>query len=164
MQSLFNVFLTIVACLIGLSSAQNSCAKIDFNQSTYPAFRECRGKFLPVFIVKEYAYFHDIKPYRPSSRYFLSTNIDGYSCIESTFKFNLNINSRIEAAVYLNSFANAFVEIVVYNMDQNNVPVYSWRNASSNGWFLVHGDIRSSIPNAQVTKRIDSSFFNFIQK
>lgn len=154
----------LVVCLFQfccIANAQNYCAKVDFNRAAFSEFRQCYGKSLPVFVTKDYQTHREIRPYRPASRYYLGTNIDSYSCIESSFKFSMNAMTRIEAAVYLKSVLNAFIEIVVYDADRN-MPVYSWRNETANGnWFLIHGEIRSTIPNAQVHYHFNYFFFFF---
>lgn len=146
-----------VAVLLSCStaSAQSPCAKIDFNRTMFHEFRECRQRYNPVFAIKDYTV-NTIQKYRPNSRYFLGTNFNEYSCIESVARFPLNPNSFIDAPVYLTSVPGAFVEIVVYDMDRN-LPVYSWRNSDGKGiWSIAHIDIKSSIPNAQVKNWVNS--------
>lgn len=130
-------------------SAQSPCAKIDFNRTMFHEFRECRQRYNPVFAIKDYTA-NNIPKYRPNSRYFLGTNFNEFSCIESMARFPLNPNSFIDAPVYFKSTPGAFIEIIVYDMDRN-LPVYSWRNNDGKGaWSIAHIDIRSQIPNAQV--------------
>lgn len=131
--------------------AQMFCEKVEFNQSMYSKFRSCTNKLLPIMVVKDYASHREIPAYRPTSRFFLSTYTEGDSCVELTTRFSLNSNSRIESAIYLKSMLRSFVEITVYDMDKYGQPVYSWRNETANRWIIVQGEIRLSIPNAQVS-------------
>lgn len=135
--------------LCSITSAQYPCAKIDFDRPVFFELRECNQRHLPPLTIKDYS--TNILPkYRPASRYFLGTNFNEISCLESSARFQLNPNSYIEAPVYFRSVPGAFFEIHVYDMDRNT-PVYSWRSTDGKGtWSMAHIDITSSIPNAQV--------------
>lgn len=141
------VFLSLVC---DISQAQNFCAKIDFNRPTYSEFHECHGRYIPKFVIKPYWEQHEIHPYRSTSQYFLGTDFYPDSCIESVQNFSMNANTRIEAAIYLKSFSNAFIEIIVLDAE-NNSQVHNWRNGTANGnWFVIHGEVQKNIPHAQV--------------
>lgn len=135
------------------------CSKVDFNRPTFSEFIECKNKFVPLFIIQNYANKPSITPYRPTSEYFLSANNEGSTCAESTTIYLLNSSSRIDAAVFL-SFENpgAFVEILVFDADRN-IPVYSWRNDSSNGWYTIWGRIGTTIKNARVRHLLNNFFY-----
>lgn len=145
-------FLSLIVLLLllcAVTSAQNQCAEIDFNRTVFNEFRECNQRQLPALAIKDYTV-NIIPKYRPTSRYFLGTNFNEFSCIESSAKFSLNPDSYIKAPVYFKSASDAFIEVLVYDMDQN-LPVYSWRKNNAKGeWSMAHIDIKSKIPNAQV--------------
>lgn len=134
-----------------IANAQKYCAKIDFNRQIIPEFRECFGKPYPVLTAKEYRNNPEIRPYRSTSRYFLGTEFDLYSCLESTSNISMNGMTRIEAPIYSKLFSDAFIEITVYDANRN-MRMDFWRIDTSNGigWSKIPGVIRSIIPNARV--------------
>lgn len=148
--SILFILFGFLCSMISTEDPKPYCSKIDFNRPTFTEFRECRGKFLPLFSVKSYSGSSAITPFRPTSKYYLSTNVEGYTCAESSSKYSLNESSRIDSAIFL-SFENAgaFVEILVVDTDKN-IPVYSWKNDSSTNWYRINGRIKNKIPNAQV--------------
>lgn len=130
------------------------CEKIDFNRSYYTEIQACSKEYLPTFLLKPYSTTPDIKPYRPRSVYFLSTNFVGYSCAETTKKYSMNSNTRIDVAVFLRSTEYANIEIAIYNADLNR-RIHSWVNGTATGqpgnWFTLHGIVTETIPNALVS-------------
>lgn len=154
------VFLMV---LCDRTSAQLHCAQIDFNRTSYPEFRECIGKYYPVFIIKDYALFRDLKPYRPTAHYFLSNNFDSFSCIETSMHFVINANTTIEAAIFLKSIGNSFVEIVIYDADRNE-RIDSLRSDGTNGWLNLQAKMFHNINNAQVMEMLSDRerYFEFI--
>lgn len=142
------VFLTVF-CDVTL--AQINCAQIDFNRTTYPEFRECKGKFYPNFVINDYAlHSNEVKPYRNTSRYYLSNNFNEFSCSESVKLFVIDNYTRIEAAVYLKSIESSFLEIVVYDADRNE-RIDALRTDGTNGWQILQKNIRFNIHNARVS-------------
>lgn len=130
-------------------SVHIQCAEVDFNRTVFTEFRECNQRQLPALVIKNYSA-NNIPNYRPTSLFFLGTNVNKFSCIESSDKFPLNPDSYIKAPVYFKSISGAFIEILVYDLDQN-LPVYSWRKSDGKGdWTMAHIDIKNEIPNAQV--------------
>lgn len=143
------VFLMTKFCDVTL--AQINCAQIDFNRTTYPEFRECKGKFYPIFVIKDYAsHSNEVKPYRNTSRYYLSNNFNEFSCVESAMFFVIDNYTKIEAAIYLKSIESSFVEIVVYDADRNE-RIDSLRTDGTNGWQILQKNIRFNIHNARVS-------------
>lgn len=135
---------------VSISNGEKFCTKIDFNRTTIPEFRECFGKPGKGFILKSYQDTPEIPPYRPTSRYFFAPASDTESCVESTFNLTMNAMTRIEAAIYVKSISNAFVEIIVFDADRNEQK-FEWKTLISNGnWTLIKGVILSEIPNARV--------------
>lgn len=134
-----------------LTLAQKYCAKVDFNRTNFNEFRECSLSYLPELKIKEYSKTSEVHPYRKTSRYYLSTDfINQYSCIMTSEKYALSPTTRIEAAVFLKSFANAFVKFFVYDTD-NNMEIYSWRNSTSSpNWFIFNAEVKINIPHAVV--------------
>lgn len=147
----FLLFSLILILIIGIVASEPLyCTKVDFNRPTFSEFIKCKNKFVPLFVIENYVNNSSIQPYRPTSEYFLSANAEGFTCAESTATFFLNSSSRIDAAIFL-SFKNpgAFVEILVFDADRD-IPVYSWKNDSSNGWYTIWGKIGITIKNARV--------------
>lgn len=129
------------------------CEKIDFNRSYYTEIQACSKEYLPTFLLKPYSTSPDIKPYRPRSVYYLSTNFVGYSCAETTKKYSMDTNTRIDVAVFLKSTEYANIEVAIYNADMNR-RVHSWINGTAGqpgSWFTLHGIVTETIPNALVS-------------
>lgn len=150
------LFISVVTWCSGLAAAQNVCAKIDFNRTISQDFVECHGKYQPIFVIKDYATHRELKPYRPTSRYFLSNNFDMYSCGETRMHFSLNAESSIEASIFFKSIGNAFFEIIVYDSIKN-VRVTSVRSDGTAGWFILRDHIRSNIQNARVSEEFQQA-------
>lgn len=142
-------FVTFFMVFCDRSSAQIHCAQIDFNRTYISEFKECTGKYHPVFIIKEYAQHHDLKPYRPTSHYFLSNNFESFSCAETSMHFTIDANTTIEAAVFLKTIGNSFVEIVIYDADRNE-RIDSLRSDGTNGWLNLQSKMFHNVRNAQV--------------
>lgn len=154
------VFLT-VCC--DVTSAQMACAKIDFNRTSFTEFRECQGKYSPILAIKDYASHPNVKPYRPKSQYFLSNNFNTYSCIESSQLFAIDTNTLIEAAIYLKSIENSYIEIVIYDADRNE-RIDSLRNDGTTGWMELKGKMTHVIHRARVCRMIlKKSIFRLIR-
>lgn len=153
MSSVVKMFFFIAILIVinnDLSLAQMNCAKIDFNRTSVPELRECKGKNLPNFVIKTYSKELEPAPYRSNAIYFLSNNFhDTYTCTESTMQFTMKPTTLIEAAVYLKSFGISFLEIVVYDADRNE-RIDSVRTDGTNGWQILHANIRKTIQNARV--------------
>lgn len=141
---------TVVSVLLlyCLASGQNFCGKFDFNQTYLTGFNVCYGKSM--FMIKDYFTQPQIRPYRPTSRYFLGTNSDSYYCMASINRFSINANSHIEAAIYLKSNWNSFVEITLLDADRN-MPVHVWQIPVNGNWYLLQEEIRTPINNAIVS-------------
>lgn len=144
------LFLLSVVAIRNAWCESEYCSKIDFNRPQFTEFVKCINKFLPLFVIKDYTSTSSITPYRPTSEYFLSTAVEGFTCAESTKIYHLNSSSRIEAAVFL-SFENpgAFFEVLVFDVDRN-IPVFSWKNVSSTTWYTIKGKISREIKKARV--------------
>lgn len=150
--SLKNILLlTFLVVFCDLASAQSFCAKIDFNRTIFPEFRECQGNFQK-FVIREYGMGKDVKPYRTDSKYFLTNDLDKYSCAESNIRLSINPSTTIEAAIYLKSAGGAFVEINIYDVDRN-ARVDTLRNEGTSGWFILKKNMETTIPNARVSIR-----------
>lgn len=144
------VFVIFVVINSKQSLADTNCAKIDFNRTTFPEFGVCRGKNQPNFVINLYSEQTELTPYRKNSKYYLSNNFhDTYSCAESTIPLSVNPTSIIEAAVYLKSSGPSFLEIVVYDADRNE-RIDSLRTDGTNGWQIIHKNLRKTIPHARV--------------
>lgn len=145
----FLSFVLALLILCSITSAHNHCEKIDFNRTVFNEFRECSQRQLPALTVKDYST-NNLPKFRPTSRFFLGTILNDFSCMESSAKFSLNPDSYIEAPVYFKSDTKAYISITVYDMDRN-MPVHSWRNSDNKGaWSMAHIDIKNEITNAQV--------------
>lgn len=131
-------------------AAQSYCSKIDFNQATVSGFRECSGQFAPMFKIKEYVSSEWPQPFRPSSKYYLSVDVEGYSCAESSTVFHLNATSEIDVAIYLDfQYRGAFIEVLVIDTDAKKT-INRWKNETSAGWFLLSKKMGVTVRNAQV--------------
>lgn len=129
---------------------QPYCAKIDFNRSVVRGFSECNGQFLPMFRVKKYVDATWLQPFRPTSKYFLSNDVEGLSCAESNARFSLNATSEIDAAIYLDyQYEGAFIEMKVIDTDTKET-VEQWKHDSSIKWFMFRKKISVNVRNAQV--------------
>lgn len=143
------ITLVVILVLCDKSSAQIHCAQFDFNRTSDPEFHECPGNY-PIFIIKDYTTHRDIiKPYRLTSHYFLSNNFESFSCIESSMHFVFDTKTTIEAAIYLKSFGNSFIEITVYDADRNE-RIQTLRSDGTTGWFILQSKIHQIVHNAQV--------------
>lgn len=155
-----NIVVLVILLVISsahLSLAQINCLKIDFDRTTFPEFGICQSKNQPNFVIKSYATQNDLKPFRSNAKYYLTNNFyDTYSCAESIPPYTLKVNptSVIEVAVNLKSNTSSFLEIVLYDADRNE-RVDSIRTDGTNGWQIIHKNIRKTIQNA----RVCSSFF-----
>lgn len=126
------------------------CAKIDFNRSNITQFRTCYEQYLPVLGAKEYSRHPEIQPYRNTSRYFLSPQIEGASCVESEDNFRLDENSIIQAAIHIDyADAGAFVTIIIVDLVTND-EAYMWRYEQAAKWFLVEERITKKLERAMV--------------
>lgn len=129
------------------------CEKIDFNRIAYEKIQQCTLQNLPKLEIKNYAATTNVKPFRPTSSYYLSTVPIGYSCSQTTKTYTLNQRTRIEAAIFLKSFEYANVEISVYDVDLRQ-KMHSWMIGASDGkptsWFVFHGEVAQNISNAVV--------------
>ena len=139
-----------ITTLCYVATGQSFCGKFDFNQSYLMGFSACYGKYPSVFVPKDYLSNPEIRPYRPTSRYFLGSIPNTYSCMESNNYFSMNANTRIEAAIYLKSDWNSFLRIIVMDVNQNR-PIHTFQIEPKFGnWFLFQEEIRTIIPNAKV--------------
>lgn len=145
------IWILLFCYLCGLGRAEQPyCSKIDFNQPTVSGFRECTGQYAPMFLVKKYVDTPRVQPFRPSSEYYVSNGVEGYSCAESDTTFHLNAYSEIEAAIYLRFFIpGAFVDILIKDMDTKRT-VNRWRSETSGGWFVFTKKIGVNVQNALV--------------
>lgn len=133
------------------------CAKFEYHLiSRHDNLQNCAQPKIPNFVMSSYASAPTVRPYRNNSLYFLSSqpNTD-YSCANFIRKFSMNAASRIVAAIFLKATQYAAVEILVYNLELNKrQQVFFWTNSSSTdksaAWFLIHGRITETIPNAVV--------------
>lgn len=124
------------------------CAKIDFNHSTVRGFHEC--KYIKILKPKRYQDTPDVPPYRSSSKFYLSNELEGLSCAESTPHFQLNNNTLIEAAIYLKYFTpGAFVEINIKDLDKKK-NLHQWKIETSGEWNVMRKRTRGTVKNAQV--------------
>lgn len=162
------IIFILISVLLSSGRAQRTyCSKIDFNRPEVSGFRECTDRFLPMFHVKRYRDTPDVPPYRPTSEYYISNHIEGFSCTESEANFYLNKNSYIMAAIYLHfATPGASIQVNVVDADTRRT-VYRWKSETSNGWFLLNKAISGSIKNAKVSKRTSCIIpnlhdFNFI--
>lgn len=156
----FLILIVSLLLLSSITSARKQCAEIDFDRfQVFKELRECKQGQLPPLAIKDYST-NSLPKYRPTSRYFLGTNFNEHSCIELSAKFSLTPDSYIEAPVYLKSEREAYVNITVYDMDRN-APLYAWRFDDGKGgaWSVARIDIKSEIPNAQVTAIDINTFF-----
>lgn len=135
----------------GSCLAQNPyCSKIDFNREKVSGFRECTGQFARMFEVKEYVSNEWPQPFRPSSKYYLSVVVEGYSCAESSAVFHLNATSEIDVAIYLDfQYQGAFIEVLVIDTDAKKT-INRWKNETSAGWFLLSKKMAVTVRNAKV--------------
>lgn len=140
----------ILLVLCDLTMAQQLCAKIDFDRTTFPEFRECKEQRLPQLYIKEYLLNRGVPPYKPTSRFFLSNNFYGFSCVESNIFLTFNQHTSIEAALYLKSIENGFVEINIYDANLNAL-VKSIRSDGTQNWDILRGSIDRNISNARVS-------------
>lgn len=149
-----NIFFSAILIVLNnnnLSLAQINCAKIDFNRTAFPEFRDCQGKNLPNFMIKTYSIQTELTPFRLNSKYYLTNNFhDSYSCAESAIQLTLNPTSIIEAAIYLRSPDSSFLEIAVYDVERNE-RIDSFRTDGTIGWQILYTNIRRTILNARVS-------------
>lgn len=145
------LWILLIFCSCGLRRAQQSpCAKIDFNKPVVSGFQNCTKQYVPMFEVRNYVESPWLEPYRPSSQYFISNGVEGYSCGESVSRFQLDANSEIDAAIYLNfQFPGAFIEVLVIDTDSKQT-INRWKNETAGGWFLLSRKINTNVRNAQV--------------
>lgn len=135
--------------LYRLASAQRFCAKIDFNRTDFFEFRKCSISSAPLFRIKEYATTPEIHPYRKTSRYYLTTDYIGESCMMTYDKYILNTKSKIEVAFFLKSPGGAFITFSVFDLDINK-DIYQWKKSASD-WSMLKEDIKTPIQNAVVS-------------
>lgn len=145
------LWILLLFCSCELLRAQQSpCSKIDFNRPVVSGFQNCTKQYVPMFEVRKYEESPWLEPYRPSSQYFISNGVEGYSCGESISRFQLDANSEIDAAIYLNfQFPGAFIEVLVIDTDAKKT-VNRWKNETAGGWFLLSRKININVRNAQV--------------
>lgn len=143
--------------LVRCDLAQELCVKIDFDRPSYSEFRECKEQRLPALCIENYTSHHEVPPYQPTSKYFLSNNFYGFSCIESNIILTFDQNTFIEAALYLRSIGNAFVEINIYDANINAL-MKSIRSdgIARDSWLILRGTIDGNISNARVSSLITS--------
>lgn len=146
-KSRYVIALLLVFC--ELTMCQQFCAKINFDRPVFSEFRECKEQYLPPFYIKDYASNRGVPPYSLTSKYFLSNNYYGFSCMESNIIFSFNRNTYIEAAIYLKSLPNAFVEINVYDGNKNEL-IKSIRSDGTQNWSILRGNVNGNISNARV--------------
>lgn len=150
MSGLTVIFGTILLAICETALAQTFCAKYDFNRTTNPEFRVCSGRNLEGFVNQDYASHPEIRPYRPTSRYFLTNSfVQAFLCIESSAIFSFKQNTTVDAAIFLKSIGNSFLQIDIYDADRNFL-VHSFRSDGTVGWTILHGIIRNNIPRGRV--------------
>lgn len=147
------IFVGLFMVFCDIASAQISCAQIDFNRTSYSEFQECIGKYHPIFSIKDYASNGEIKPYRATSRYFLSNNFNLYSCVESAMYFAIDTNTTIEAAIFLKSVDGSFLEIVIYDADRKE-RIDALRSDGTAGWLILKKQMLYTIHKARVIFRL----------
>lgn len=152
MSTIFKVITILLSTLLWCAYGQQLpvCAKIDFNRSNITQFRSCYEQYLPVLGSKEYVQHPEIRPYRNTSRFFLSPKIEGASCVESEANFRLDEHSIIQAAIYVDyEDSGAFVTIIVVDLVEND-EAYSWKYEQPAGWFMVEEKITKKLDQAMV--------------
>lgn len=157
----FYIIILVVVQFCDLSVGQHYCTKFDFNRPRYPELSQCRRNLNPEFMSMEYSLHNDIKPYRPTSRYFLSNGFTEFSCDETNITLTINPNTVIEAAIFLKTVDKSFVEILIYDADQNRL-VETLRRTGTLGWTIFRGSIKSNILRARVRKCYTFSYAIFI--
>lgn len=152
-MSVHSVLIIFAMVVCDLTSAQLYSAKFDFNRTSYPNYLgNCEGRNHPNFVIAQYESGKiSIPPFRRNAKYFLTNNFNAIICAESLLPIPLSINpsATIEMAINLKSVGNAFVEIVVYDIDRN-LRIDSLRNDGTSGWLLLKKKIPYDIPNARV--------------
>lgn len=144
------LFVALLMVLCDLTTAQQKfCAKVDFNRTSFTEFGACHEKHFEILYIKDYASNKDLKPNRPTARYFLSNRYSAYSCVETNLKLSLNQNSTYETAVFLKSDGKSFLEIVVYDGDRHE-PIDSFWTGGSNGWQIIKRNLKKVTLNARV--------------
>lgn len=151
------VLLTIWTAWLSIAVAQQpTCSKIDFNRATLSEFTECYQLFLPLLDVKKYAERPEIRPYRPTSLYYLSPSAEGLACLESKTNFQLDENSIVQAAIYVDfKDAGASLSINVIDLVQN-VEAYVWKYERPTKWIFIEEKITKKLPRALV-RPLDAS-------
>lgn len=143
--------LAILMILCDLTVGQNFCAKIDFNRTFYPEFHQCQRNQNQLFMSFDYALHANIRPYRPNSHYYLSNGFTGYSCAEYNNTMTFNKNTIIEAAIFLKTIDKSFVDILIYDADQDKL-IDSFRRTNIMGWLIVRGTIKQNVQRARVRR------------
>ncbi len=149
----FFVLFIIQKHLLAIVAQENIwCQKVDFNRQTsvVTEFGECSGQPTPN-ILKINSYSDTtITPFRSTSVFHLSA-IEGFSCLQSTSTFTLNINTEIRTAIFLSwDTVGAWVRVQILDNDGEAIDVVTHLD-ESNGWTAIHGKVNRSIENAQVS-------------
>lgn len=148
------ILVVLLTALMGIILAQQPvlpiCLKIDFNRERTDEFIECYAQFLAMLEVKKYDNHPEIEAYRPSSQFFYSPTAEGTACVESKANFQLDENSIIQAAVYVDfKDAGAYVSIIVVDLVKNK-EAYIWTFSQPAKWLLVEKKITEKVSKAMV--------------
>lgn len=159
-MAIYHMFVSILISLpiaYCITDDTKFCAKFEYHHiSRHDNLLECTQPKIPNFVMSSYTSAPSIKPYRNNSLYFLSNKPNSeYTCATFIRKFSMNATTRIMAAVFLKAPQYAAIEILVYNMEiSRRQQVFFWTNSSSldqsSAWFMIHGKITETIPNAVV--------------
>lgn len=150
---MFAIFFFLLCCVITIAYSQinPSCAQIDFNNVTaLDAFESC-DNFFTILGIKSYEDV-SLEPFRNDAEFHLSNIEIGWSCVKTKQTFNLDENTEIELAIYLNTKpgdSDIFVEILAFDTEVGDV--FSVGSiVVSDEWKIFHTKFTHSVRNAKV--------------
>ncbi|XP_031635848.1 myb-like protein AA [Contarinia nasturtii] len=123
------------------------CAKLDFNRAANPDFG-------PEFVTKQYKPGTQPAPFRQPFKNYLSANVNDFTFGISKTKFSLSPTSHLETAVFFQSVGNAFFDIIVYDVSNNQQEIL--HVTGTKGWTVLKKNITKNIQNARIKMNVNN--------
>ncbi|XP_037033604.1 uncharacterized protein LOC119072480 [Bradysia coprophila] len=126
--------------------------EIDFNdENSLDEFEPCYFQGPSnLFKIKSYADV-SVEPYRNNSVNHLGNTGAGFSCIKTKKPFDLNTNTKIEFAIFLNSNSedDSYLELQAYQEEEGTFSIYQlWSYGFE--WHVISQAFANSLTNAKI--------------
>jgi hypothetical protein len=147
-HSLLLLLIMAIDCAMG---ADKTCERLDFNDQNNTKMMPCTGKY-KYFLTKEYTANGTFKPFRPTSKYYLSVDgKNGYYCAETVDIFYVMPKFTDFRIIYQLTAKYASVTVKVLDADDKLNLVEEWTIfLETSDWSLFKEEASRTVRNAKV--------------